>query len=172
MELKLSVADITGIGQVAIAIFGLSMVVLQLRHASRLSKVQLIAHMNDRLASFYDVVPTIRRLEDVASWNALGEETQERILDYISVFETIESMRRLGTLSMKEIDYYFAGRFSSLVDRRGVQAAIIYNVEFRDELYPLFSLHRSLLGYRGKSTRPEPLDEFDPKSYARLADHR
>lgn len=168
----LSISDLAAVSQAAIALIGVTLVMLQLYKAGKLARVQHIAQMNDRLASFYDVVSKFRTLTDISSWNAFDDVTKERMLDYISVFETIESMRRHGTLSMKEIDYFFAGRFSALVDVRGVQAAILYNPEYRDQLYPLFSLHRALAAYRGASSSATPLDAFDPPTYSRLADRR
>lgn len=174
----MTVQDIAGIGQALIAAIGLTLVMLQLRYASRLSKVQLIAQMNDRLASYHDIISKLRELKDINSWNKLPCSDQERILDYISVYETIESMRRLGTLSIRDVSYFFAGRFLALSEARGAQEAIFYNPEFKEQLYPIFSLHRALRAHRNhdgflpRNDNTRSLDERDPDDYNRLADQR
>lgn len=171
------------LAQALFAALGIFFVVMELRRNTRLTKVQLIAQMNDRLASFVDVIGAMQSLDSEESFSGLETSIRERILDYVSIFETIESMRQLGTLTAREIDYFFAGRFTDLTGKPGLQRAIFYNSAYCEQLYPIFSLHKHVLKERlkrsaaghsgaGNLAALRSFADHDMSTYSRLSSMR
>lgn len=165
--------DPIGLFQSLIAFAGLVFVAVQLRHSAKLAKINLIFQLNERLAGYAADIEVMLQLSSPEDYKALGATQRTRILDYITVFENMESMRRLNALTADDINDFFAGRIVELLDSPGVQNAIFYNPEVGSLFAPIFSLHnfwlRSLK--RRRIERPPTLTPFengDPEFYTAM----
>lgn len=165
--------SVSGIVQACIALAGLVFVALQIRQSIRLSKIDLIFKLNERLASYAADLDVLFKLQTPTDYEELGTLQKTRLLDYVTVFENMESMRRLKALSADDIDDFFAGRISDLLDDAGVQRAIFFNPNVGHQFAPIFSLHdfwvRSLK--RRRKPRPPsetPFEACAPEFYAAM----
>lgn len=159
--------------QSVIALVGLLFVAYQLYQTRKLTKINLIFQLNERLASYAADQETLQTLKSAKQFNELPLTTRERVLDYVTVFESIESMRRLGALTPRDVHDYFGGRFASLVDNEGLQNAIFFNPNLVGSLKPIFTLHHFWLNQikAGRLERPPtqtPFERFDPTEYQRM----
>ncbi len=163
--------SVSGIVQAMIALAGLLFVAFQIRQSIRLSKINLIFQLNERLAGYAGDLQELFKLEGPSDYDGLDPVMRTTLLDYVTVFENIESMRRLRALSPDDIDDFFAGRISELLDHPGVQKAIFFNPAVGHQFAPIFSLHdfwiRSLKKRRKQRPPTEtPFEECDPVFYA------
>lgn len=163
--------DWYSLAQTFAAVCGLAFVALQIQHSSRLSKINLIFQLNERLAGYAADIEVLGKLDSPEAYEALSATQRTRILDYVTVFENMESMRRLRALSPDDIDDFFGGRISELLDNPGTQKAIFFNREVGKMFAPIFSLHAfwiTSLKRRGKE-RPEtptPFEDGDKEFYS------
>ena len=169
------------LAQVTIAGGGLALVFVQLRKNGNLSKIEMVMAINTRLAEYGDVVGHIRNLGSRSDWCGLPGETKERILDYISIFETVEVMHQMGALSVRDLEFYFAGRFSDLIESNGLKEGVFFDQEFSGQMRPVFSLHSSIQNHRRTGSNKmnavpstvsvfDAFENFDKAMYAKIVD--
>ncbi len=163
--------DIWTVIEASALVIGAILVVMQLRAGQKLGKAQYISQVNERLASFNDVIEDIFRLEKAGDFEALPKALQERILDYFTVFEVLEALRRNHVLKARDISYFFGGRFGELTAHSGVQSAVLYGPA-GGSLSPMFSLHAALVAYRKRRQGRQralatlgDLESLDPQVY-------
>jgi hypothetical protein len=142
-------AENSWILEIVTIVAGVAVLFVQLKSQEKLKRAEYIASTNDRLFRFNDILDTLFSLKERGDFEKLGKAQQERILDYFSVFEVIEGLRRNRVISADDIHYYFGGRFADLTSNRGLQDAIIFG-ECGDILGPVYSLHKVLVGVHSR----------------------
>jgi len=124
-------------------------IVLQLRQNQRINKAQYIANVNSRLADMNDCIDDLFSIKAAGDFDNLKKSKQERILDYFTIFEVLEALRRNRVIKTPEVSYFFGGRLGDITSNEGLQKGVLFGPH-GDMLSPIFSLHSAIVKYRKK----------------------
>ncbi len=155
MHINLSAEFIISTFVALTSAIGLLFVGLQTRFASKLARAQFLDKLSMDVDENIDIEVDLEQNGELYELRSTcNQETRRKIIKFLSFFDRIAHLYKLGFVDIKIIDAMFAYRFFILVHNPNVQEFELLNQKTRHFWISIFALHKVWYAYRKRNGQP------------------